>query len=1042
MRSLAIALLGTLALVSSGCSGGGGAPAPDAIPVGSIAQHPGSNPQAPTYFIGEDPTVGAASNLQLLETYWGRLVEVYDLDGTTPIFSNFVVADQITGDGLNYRLERDPLTDVERMRILFPQDTPQFYSAVIGLEASLQVMLKKSNSPSELPPFTAVARNGALVLKFNDLLEPATITPETIRILTGYPSSAPFEARVFPDPSHGNLSGGVFYSTRVIVDFTVSELEATGTSLSLNALGLPTALSVTQPNVLLRIPTQESASNQQFRVLRALGGRALSFTNNGPSDPFAPTLDILRAFRSGGSADLTGDASNGFLADNTPPVVIGQQSIFLLNTVNFTTGLNQPASIRFQTVSCAYIPQLGDVIDVNSVKMRVVQPATGSPNGGVVGPMVVRPLCDTCDPPVVIVNTTNPPAGTIRAPYRPQPGSTPDPLYPTCFLKILPAPAVPPASGIASNATISISFSEPIDPETMRPFDTLVLEHVNNAITNNPMYKRVVGNVAPSPDRRTYTFQPSLPLRKVQPGGSADRYDLKLGATSAPIRDLAGNALVELLPTAPLTLAVTGPNFDSGSVSLNFSSLDEDADGAPEVRGQFLYDIQREAIRPRAVQRFTAVADRTVPSIGQMVDLPNFNIQTPLSNNGSRLMRVWRYHDVAGFGLLDETTHNLDIEGLWWQPFGGTLQVDNFPEFSLAVSHSRYLPDENLNTGLLPDWINSGLERTFDSNLLDKATDPMTIMAPRTAGYRLNPSDVSTSTSGDAVAPFPVNRGIPQNQFTYWTWRDTSKLAVAGPAGVGADTARIAGILGAVATNKGFYPAAKVPTIGLPLLTDIRTYPDALSTGQNGFRIAIAINSSARPYFRVFSTGGVHPTTGKVTTVQPDSAASAAGGINPNNGSPTFWGDNVFYYGQADFVVRISRVQTIWFDTQAPATIFSDPVVEPGLDSLPTGTQVVVAFRGATSFNPAPPAGQFPWANANNMDAYGNLYTAAQIQALAINGVTAVTPIFNPIGSDAWRSSASAINGSRYFQARITFLCNPLSGLSPVLSSIGFAFRR
>lgn len=1039
--SITAALLGSLAFALGGCSGGGGAPAPDAIPTGSIALHPDSNPQAPTYFIGEDPSDGAASSLQLLDTYWGRLVEVYDLNGTTPVFSNFVVDDQITGDGLNYQLERDPLTDVERLRILFPQDTPQFYNAVLGLEANLQVLLKKSDAPTELPPFTAVARNAALVFKFNDLLDPATITPETLRILTGYAPSVPYEARIFADPSHGNLSGGSFYSTRVIVDLTVSELEASGTSLTLNALGLPNALSVTQPNVLVRIPTQESAPNQQFRVLRALGGRAVAFTNNGPSDPLSPTLDILRAFRSGGSADITGDANNGFLVDNAPPVVIGQQSIFLLNTVNFTTGLNQPASIRFQTVSCAYIPQIGDVIDVNGVRMRVVQPAAGSPNNGIVGPMTVRPLCDTCDPPVVIVNTTNPPAGTIRAPYRPQPGPTPDPLYPTCFLKFLPAPAVPPATGIATNATVSISFSEPIDPNTMRPFDTMVIEYGNNAITNNPMYKSVVGNVVPSPDRRTYTFQPSLPLRKVQPGGSPDRYDLKLAATNAPIRDLAGNALVSLLPTAPFTVATGGPNVDSAGVSLKFSSLDEDSSGAPEIRGQFLYDIQRESIRPRAVQRFSAVVDRTVPSVGAMVDLPQFNLQTPLSNNGSRLMRVWRYHDVAGFGLLDEATHNLDLEGLWWQPFGGTLQVDNFPEFSIGVSHSKYLPDENLDTGLLPQFINSGLERTFDNNLLDKASDPMTIIAPRALGYQVNPTDVSTSTSGNAIAPFPVNRGIPQSQFTYWTWRDTSKLNVAGPAGAGADTARLAGIIGPAA-NKGFYPVNKVPTIGLPLLTEFRTYPDALSTGQNGFRIAIAINSSARPYFRVFSTGGVNPTTGKVTTVQPDSSASAAGGINPNTGAPTFWGDNTFYYGQADFVVRISRVQTIWFDTQAPATIFSDPVVEPGLDSTPTGTQVIVAFRGATGFNPAPPLGQFPFASANNMDAYGNLYTSAQLTSLGITGVTAVAPIFSPVGSEAWRSAATGINGARYFQARITFLCNPLTGLAPELSSIGFAFRR
>lgn len=1025
----------------SGCSGGGGAPAPDAIPLGSIAQHPNSNPQAPTYFVAEDPTSGPASSLQILDTYWGRLVEVYDVDGSTPVFSNFVVDDQIIGDGLNYALERDPITDVERLRILYEQDTPEFYNAVLGLEANLQVLLKKSVAPTELPPFTAVARNAALVIKFNDLLDPNTISSETFRILTGYAPSQPFEARIFPDPSHGNLSGGSFYSTRVIIDFTVSELEASGTSLPLNALGLPTALSTTLPNVLVRIPSQESPANQQFTVLRALGGRAIAFTNNGPSDPLSPTLDVLRAFRSGGSAEITGDANNGFLIDNADPVVIGQQSIDLLNTLNFTLGLNQPASIRFHTPSCAYAPQIGDVLEVNSIRLRVVQPPSGTPFNGVVGPFQVRPLCDVCDPPVIIVNTNNPPAGTIRSPFRPQTGGNPDPNYPACFLKFLPQPATPPATGIPIDATISVTFSEPIDPATMRPFDTMVLSYVNNAPSTSPIHADVVGNVVPSPDRRTFTFQPSLPLRRVLPNGAADSYVLALAAGNAPIRDLAGNELVETLPPAPFTVSTLGPTFDSGGVRLKFSALDEDLDGQPELRGQFLYDIQRESIKPRAVQRFSAVVDRTVPSVGAMTDLPQFNLQTPLSNNGSRLMRVWRYHDVAGFGLRDDTTHNLDVEGLWWQPFGSNLQVDNFAEFSIGVTHSKYLPDENLNTGLLPEFTTSGLVQIFDNNMVDKVGDPMTILAPRARGYQVLPTDLATSTSGNVIAPFPINRGIPQSEFIYWTWRDTAKLQLGGPAGAGADTARLNTVLNTPgAANKGFYPVNKVPTIGLPLLTEFRTYPDALSTGQNGFRIAIAINSSARPYFRVFSTGGVHPTTGKVTSVQPDSAASASGGINPNTGAATWWGDNTFYYGQADFLVRLSRMHTVWFDTLATGTIFAEPVLEPGPEALPTGTQLIVGVRGASAFVPGsnPP---HPYASAANIDSYGNLYTNAQLSALGITGVTPVTPTF--IGStDVWRTTMSAINGARYFQVRVTFLCNPLSGLSPELTTLGFAYRR
>jgi hypothetical protein len=1040
LRVSALAATALLATFSaSSCSGGGGAPAPDAVALGSIAQHPDSIPQTPTYFVAEDPTPGAASSLQVLESYWGRLVEVYDVDGATPVFTNFVVDDQIVGDGVNYALERDPLTGIERLRILHAQDSTAFYDAVLGLEANLQVLLKKSVAPAELPPFSAVARNGALVLKFNDLLDPDTIGPETVKLLTGYAPSLPFEARIFPDPSHGNVAGGSFYSTRVIVDFTVSELEAGASGLPLNALGLPPALSTALPNVLVRIPSQESPVNQQFAVLRALGGRAISFTNNGPSDPLSPTLDVLRAFRSGGSAEVTGDANNGFLVDNSLPVVIGTQSVDLLNTLNFELGLNQPASIRFHTQTCAYAPQIGDVLEVNAIRMRVVEAPTGSPFNGVVGPFLVRPLCETCTPPVIVVNTTNPPAGTIRSPYRPQAVSAPDPNYPACFLTFLPAPTLLPASGVAIDATVSVTFSEPIDPLTVRPFDTFALEYGNNAPSTSALYANVVGNVQPSANQLQFTFQPSVPLRKVLPGGELDRYVVKLAAGAAPIRDLAGNELLEALPPAPFTVSALSPTLDSGGIRLKFDVLDEDADGAPEVRGQFTYDIQREALRPRAVQRFSAVVDPSVTIVGAMIDLPNTNIQTPLSNHGSRLMRVWRYHDVAGFSLRDDATHNVDIEGLWWQPFGGALQIDNFPEFQVSVAHSKFLPDENVNAGLLPMFPNSGLVQTFDNNLLDATTDPMTVIAPRARGYQVNPTDLAVSTSGNPIAPFPINRGIAPSEFTYWTWRDTAKTAVAAPNGTGADTARFATLVGAAA-NKGFYPANNVPTIGLPLLTEFRTYPSATSSGQNGFRIAIALNSSARPFFRVFSTGGVHPTSGVITPVHPDSSFQAEGGIDPNTGATTPWGDNTLYYGQADFLVRISRMHTVWLDTLGAATIFAEGYLEPDPSLQPTGTQVVIAYRGATNFSPATTA-PHPYADANNLDSYGNLLTAAQLQSIGSVGVTAVTPSFVN-ASNTWRSSAGGINGARFVQLRVSFLSNPISGLSPTLSALGVAFRR
>jgi hypothetical protein len=275
-------------------------------------------------------------------------------------------------------------------------------------------------------------------------------------------------------------------------------------------------------------------------------------------------------------------------------------------------------------------------------------------------------------------------------------------------------------------------------------------------------------------------------------------------------------------------------------------------------------------IRARNVSRFSQVADTSVPIVGAMVPFTG-PIQTPLSNWGSKMMNVWRYCDL-GMGLRDDATHNLEVEGLWWESFSGFVQTDAFSNFQMSLAHSKYLPDEALNTGLLPNWPASGLQKAFDSNLLDKATDPLTIVHPKAKGYTLSPQDSAVSISGNVIVPWPMNRNVTPQEFVYWTWRDTAKIAVGAPDGTGADPQRLASIVGNKNALVGFYTKDKVPTIGLPLLMEFRTYVDSKAIGQNGFKVAIAINSSANPYFRAFSTGGVNPNNPQqITIINPDS---------------------------------------------------------------------------------------------------------------------------------------------------------------------------
>lgn len=1046
--------LGACALVLAACSGGGGGQSGSGNPEGTLL----ANPASGRPFLVESNSGGSTAAFRLVESYWGRLVDVYDIDSTTEVLRDFVISSDLASDGVNYRLERDPLTERERLTILRDSTDDEFRQLLLAAEGNLQVLLKKGLDPTELPPFTAVPRNSVLVLRFNDVLDdggsptannvayPGTVTPTNVRVLTGYAPTLPFEARIFPDPNHGDLVGGSFHSSRVVIDFSISESEAISSNLPVNTLGLPEAVNANQPNVAVRIPTKPVSSAQQFDVLRSLGGRPLEFTGNGPTDATKATLDVLRAFRSGGKTSVTGDADNGFLGDTTPPLIVGSQVVTVLGATN-----PNPADgtfdlvVRFQTFACSSKPRVGDVFEVPGQRLQVVTAYNGSiATNGTIGPVRVRELCDGCPITLPVTNATGQFLTTFRGL---QIGDAPE--FAACFVRFSPTPSSLPATGISPLTTITVRFTEPIDPTTVQAFDTYTLLYDNNKPSTNALYSNVVGRVIPSSDLREFTFQPVLPLRKQLPGGQADRYLLEVLGGLGGVSDLAGNALTFGLPATRFSLSTSAAAVDSGSISLKFNSGDEDGDSNPEVRGQILFDIQRRLLKPRSVSRFSAVADASVPVVGSMIPFPQ-PIQTPLSNYGSKMMGVWRYHDL-GFGLRDEANHNIDVEGLWWTPFTGTVQSDNFSQFQMSLSHSKFLPDEELSTGLLPNWTSSGLVTNFDQNRMGntgatwEVSEPLTVMHAKSKGYTVLNSDTRLSSTGNVVAPWPINRNVDPSQFTYWTWRDTAKTQRAAPNGDGADTQRLQQVTKTAQVK--FYAVNQVPTIGLPMLMEIRTYPDSKASGQNGFKVALAINSSALPYFRMYSTGGVNVNNpAQIKIVNPDAEPNATGGY-PQNGLPAPGRDNVFYYGQGDFLVRLSRMHTIWFDALATGTQFADPVVEPSADLLPSGTQVVVAFRAATTIATSnPPAGVIPYANAGNLDPYGDSYTGTQQTTIGGNTNLVFTPAFLNTPADTnnrgWKSSVSALTGARFFQARVTFVANPNTSLVPELTSLGFAFRR
>jgi hypothetical protein len=315
------------------------------------------------------------------------------------------------------------------------------------------------------------------------------------------------------------------------------------------------------------------------------------------------------------------------------------------------------------------------------------------------------------------------------------------------------------------------------------------------------------------------------------------------------------------------------------------------------------------------------------------------------------------------------------VVGLHWSPARGQAISDFFERFEIRLMHSNKLPDEQRRapvTGAVKYPI-SGLWEgpiPYAKNLLDDPESPEVVMHPRELGYRIDPVDLTHSPIGTPLMPWPINRsGGPLVSFT---WRDTAAIARGGNYGAGVPLDAEVGFPTNLQNVIGsFAGPGDVPTVGLPLLMEFRCYPSQTAIGLNPLAIDLATSSSAAPNFRAYSTGGFN-TIGQRVTKDPDLELAPTGGFNPNGVPPgrptTRSADNSLYLGQLDYVVRVSRVHTIWIDTNSSTTRFVEPVIEPTESARPPGTRIVVEYRGAQQFDSAD---QRPF-NARTLTAYGD----------------------------------------------------------------------
>ncbi|MDP6520011.1 MAG: Ig domain-containing protein, partial [Planctomycetota bacterium] len=339
---------------------------------GSLVDHPDGSGQ----FVLDPHQDGQASELRFGSAgsaspplYRGRLVDIFDVNGDL-LHEDFVIGEDIRSDSVDYLLETN-LADQARLSILHPGGTQAYLDAFFRLEDNLIPVYDQDLAGSL---FSMCPRNGALVMRCDDLLDGTTVTLDNIKLFQGYPPESPFLFRLIADRNHGGLAdfdgdgNQEFHTTRVIIDPTISMLEAYEASQPLppNALGFDAGRSTHEANLALRIPTLTTIL--QPTVLANLAGNPMALTGNGSTDP--ATSEVLRALRSGGPYDLTGDYHNGFLEDVEAPQLVGVQPINV-SAVGSDPSSQHPLdfvlNLDFNATLCARTPRIGDVIEWYSV---------------------------------------------------------------------------------------------------------------------------------------------------------------------------------------------------------------------------------------------------------------------------------------------------------------------------------------------------------------------------------------------------------------------------------------------------------------------------------------------------------------------------------------------------------------------------------------------------------------------------------------------------------------------------------------------------
>ena len=573
----------------------------------------------------------------MVQVNYGRLVELFGRDsagGRIPMGSDFVIGQRVTTNATDYTLVSNPVTGQEILVIERDVTTDDGRADFLTLAraAADQLDLIQVRDLDSSGIYSMLPRNAALVVTFDDLLNPATVDSRTVQLRTGLPPAVPFEPRVFTSKYFGGqLSNGDFYPTRIILDLTTSEIEAFSVDppLPVNGVGAPASFDANSANAQLRVPSRLSQAIGVTEILRNLAGNAIATSANGPVDFNDATQPVTRAFRTGGRPDVIADPFNGFLRDEIQAQIVGSTPVNLvqapdqIGTDPNGTDFILP-TLEFLSTLCGAEPEIGDVVAQSGVFAEIVDPgvlSTVVPNG--YDNVTVRLLLA---PPSWPNNQEWESVGLGAGTFETAFDSLTDVGRAACYVQIVPLPVGfpdAPVTGISTDSLFEIRFSEPMDPTSLTAFDSLTL--TRSAFVpgdQTPTADFVVGTVDQTADLRSVTFVPQQLLAHIN--GQSESYYLRAANSvedTFPPKDLAGNP-ARAMPEIAMTVDPLESTVLNGGRVSRFTSIDEEAPAGAEFGGQVLIDLPRQLLRPRPVITSQVVVDNAQPMMQQMTFLP------------------------------------------------------------------------------------------------------------------------------------------------------------------------------------------------------------------------------------------------------------------------------------------------------------------------------------------------------------------------------------------------------------------------------------